>query len=62
MGGLHLWGNANPPQLFSSVGRVVLEAREIFVLSFAIGHCPGKVKDRAEDFGHFCAAGKWCQG
>lgn len=55
-------GDANPLQLFSSVGRVVLEAREIFILSSAIGHCPGKVKDRAEDFGHFCAAGEWCQG
>ena len=64
--GLHLQGDANPLQLLSSMGRAALEAREIFILSFAIGHCPGKMSDRTGDFGHLCTQGelifllRWC--
>lgn len=56
--GLHLQGDANPLQLLPSVGRAVLEAREVFILSFAIGDRPGKMSDRTGDFGHFCAQGE----
>lgn len=56
--GLHLQGDANPLQLLSSVGPAVLEVREIFILSFAIGHCPGKMSDRTGDFGHFHTQGE----
>lgn len=64
--GLHLQGDANPLQLLSSVGWVGLEAREIFILSFAIGHRPGKMSDGTGDLGHFCTQGElifllcWC--
>lgn len=50
--GLHFQGDGNPLQLLSTM--VVLEGRAIFILSFAIGHRPGKMSDGTGDFGHFC--------
>lgn len=35
-----------------------MEVREIFILSFAIGHHPGKMSDRTGDFDHFCTQGE----
>lgn len=51
--GLHLQGDVNPLQLLSNVGQAMLEAREIFILSFTTGHRPGKPSDGTGDFGHF---------
>lgn len=51
--GLHLQGDINPLQLLSNVGQAVLEAGEIFILSFTTGHRPRKPSDGTGDFGHF---------